>query len=172
MKKFIYILAIAACLGACSSQKMVIPRAVNTINPASLKELNLERNNYEILNTITAEATITYRQKSSGYKIAGENEEFSIEYQKGKTNMWDCKFSGILRFGYFSNDYHYDSAAMLHPEEVARGLAIYRAINLAQQYGADAVVEPTIATNVEQVGKDIVFKSTVTAKLIKIKTDH
>lgn len=58
MKKFIIgamAVFVIIMFGSCS-QKLIIPRAVNTINSVTLGELNLERNNYEILNNITADA--------------------------------------------------------------------------------------------------------------------
>ncbi len=77
------------------------------------------------------------------------------------------KFKGILRIGYLSGDAS-SVTKDLSPEDVARGLAIYRAINIAKQEGADA-----ISTNVEQTDRNnVVFKSTVTAKIVKIKTDN
>lgn len=172
MRKFIFISLVAiVCLTSCGPTRKMIPQAVNTINTASLEVLNLERKDYEILNTITAEASIIYRQKSGSYEIVSPDDGFSVEYTYGKMG-WTCKFSGIFRAGYFSGDAP-SSIAELHPEDVARGLAIYRAINIAKQEGADAVVAPTIATNVEQTGKkDVLYKSTVTAKLVKLKTNN
>ncbi len=50
---------------------------------------------------------------------------------------------------------------------------IYRLINAAREYGADALVEPTVSTNVEQTGEHtITYKSTATAKIVKLKTDR
>ena len=60
---------------------------------------------------------------------------------------------------------------MKDPEYVVRNLAIYRLINASKVRGADGIIEPVISTNVEQRGNDIVFKTTATAKLIKLKTD-
>ena len=54
---------------------------------------------------------------------------------------------------------------------MVRNLAIYRIINAAKVRGADGIIEPVISTNVEQRGRDIVLKTTVSAKLIKLKTD-
>ena len=61
---------------------------------------------------------------------------------------------------------------IIQPEDVARRLAIYRLINMAQLDGSDGLIEPVIATSLEQSGKQVVFKTTVTAKTIKIKTDN
>jgi len=172
MKKFVFLSVLAAiCLTSCGPTKKMIPRAVNTINTASLEVLNLERNDYEILNTITAEASIIYRQQANSYEIESPDDGFSVKYTAGKMG-WICKFSGIFRAGYLSGDAPFVSAE-LSPEEVARGLAIYRVINMAKQEGADAVIAPTVATNVEQTGrKDIMYKTTVTAKLVKLKTNN
>lgn len=167
MNKLIYMIAVASLLLPSCIRQKALPRAVNTINSAPLEALNLVREDYEILNTITADATIYYRQKSKSYTISNNEDGFWFKNVQGI-----YKFAGILKLGFLSNDYAIGNLSNLQPEEVSRGLAIYRAINLAQQYGADAVIEPTISTNVEQVGRDIVFKSTITAKLIKLKTDN
>lgn len=173
MKKLFIIIAVAIVATSCASNSaLVIPKAVNTVNSVRLNELNLEREDYEILNTATATATITYTESYGGAnrKIVGENNEFMLLYSSGKKGL-SVKFSGILKFGYLANDYEIQGD-VLHPEEVARRVAIYRIINQVYQYGADGVVEPVISTNVEQVGKSIVFQTTVSAKLIKLKTNN
>lgn len=175
MKKILVLLASAALFASCGVQRTVLPRAVNTVNTAPLGDLNLQRGDYEILNTITAEASITYKEKGSIVSIADTGNEFTLMYAFDKKTgvIADMKYSGILRLGYLANDYVVDNETILRPEEIARRLAIYRAINVAKEYGADAVVEPTIATNIEQVGKnEVVYKTTVTAKIIKLKTDR
>ena len=60
-----------------------------------------------------------------------------------------------------------------HPHWIVRRLAIYRLINAAKVAGADGVIEPIISTNVAQGrrSRDIVYKTTVSAKLVKIKPD-
>lgn len=175
MKRFLSILAAAFLFASCGSQRMlVVPRAVNTINTAAIEELNLERGDYEVLNTISAEASIFYWSNKSGtrYEIIDEQDEFSLKYDYSLKKGWFCKFSGILKLGYLSGDYAGESANLFRPEDVARRLAIYRLINEAQQYGTDVLIAPTVATNVEQVGDRVIFKSTATAKIVKIKTDN
>lgn len=172
MKKLIILACVAFLATSCANRDLVIPKAVNTVNSVRLAELNLERGDYEILNTVSADATITYTENSDGSirKIVGENNEFSLLYSKGKKGL-SCRYSGVLKFGYLNNDYDIQSD-ILYPEDVARRLAIYRIINQVKQYGADGVIEPVISTNVDQMGKSIVYKTTVTAKLIKIKTNN
>ena len=175
MKKLLSMFAAALLLVSCGSQRMlVVPRAVNTINTAAIEELNLERGEYEVLNTISAEATISYKSNKSGsrYEIVDERNEFSLEYDYSIKQGWMCKFHGILKLGYLSGDYVGETTNLFRPEEVARRLAIYRLINEAQQYGTDVLIAPTVATSVEQLGDRVVFKSTATAKIVKIKTDN
>ena len=62
MNKLIYMIAVASLLLTSCIRQKALPRAVNTINSAPLEALNLVREDYEILNTITADATIYYRQ--------------------------------------------------------------------------------------------------------------
>jgi len=76
--------------------------------------------------------------------------------------------------GYLSNDYDNELFDIgPYPHWIVRRLAIYRLINAAKISGGDGVIEPIISTNVEQgrSSHDIVLKTTVSAKLIKIKPD-
>ncbi len=175
MKKLLLLGLCGAALASCSTTKRVIvPQAINTVNTAPLIDLNLERGDYEILNTVTAEAVVyyTYNEYNANFEIVEENGEFSVEFLNGKTGI-ECKHDGILKLGYLQNDYQRTAIDIKHPEEVVRQLAIYRLINVAREYGADALIEPTISTNVEQTGKrTITYKSTVTAKILKLKTDR
>lgn len=95
-----------------------------------------------------------------------------MKYDYSLKKGWFCKFSGILKLGYLSGDYVGETTNLFRPEDVARRLAIYRLINEAQQYGTDVLIAPTVATNVEQLGDRVIFKSTATAKIVKIKTDN
>ena len=159
-----------------STPTLAIPQAINTINSVNLRELNLKHGeDYTILNTVTAEATVIYSIQSKGkhVTIAEENGEFKTEWKYDEDNgeMYLYDYEGIARFGFLSNDYGSTFTKVKSPEDVVRFLAIYRLINLAKVRGADGVVEPVIATNVEARGKDIVFKTTVTAKLMKLTID-
>lgn len=174
MKKLLFCIVLLAGASSCNVRRnTIIPKAVNTINTVALGDLNLARGDYEILNTVTAEATVAYQANNAGtsIRITGEEDEFSLHYTQSK-GVWRCKYHGILKFGYLHNDYEGVVSDLVQPEEIARRLAIYRIINMAQEYGADGFVEPTVATNIQQVGKDVYFKSVVTAKIIKLKTDR
>lgn len=176
MKKILLIVSSIICLTSCFSTKhsLVVPRAVNTVNSVGLKELNLERGDYKILNTVTASATITYTENKSGteYSIAGENNEFMLLYRFNEKKGWECRYSGIVKLGFLSNDYQVGDIGILQPEEVARRLAIYRLVNQVHMDGGDGVIEPIISTNVAQRGKNVIYKATVSAKIVKLNSDN
>lgn len=184
MKKLLLFLTVALLLASCTHVEQIIPRAVNTVNTVSFKDLKLERKDYEVMNTISAEATVSFSIGSFGNvsTISEQGGEFSIvsRYQKakkGRDAYWDITVTGVPKLGYLSNDYELQSVEtrnmlLRHPEVVARQLAVYRIINLAKQQGADGVIEPLISTNVAGSGKTTVFQTTITAKMVKIKTDN
>lgn len=168
MKKFIYFAVALIGLSSCGVQSLIIPKATNTISTASFKDLNLERADYEIINTISAEAVIISNEKAShkgrNLTITEENNEFQLKFHKNK-----IEHKGIVRLGYLASDYTYDPAELQNAESLARRLAIYRLINLAQQNGADGIIEPTVYTAVEQVGNNTIrLKTTAVAKIIKL----
>lgn len=178
-KKVSIIVIAAVCaivISSCRSALSVIPQATNTVATASFKDLNLERKDYIVLNTISAEATITAHYTSTMIMVEDPNEEFSITWVKdSKTGVWTpTRIKGILCLGYLSNDY---SESLMdippYPYWIVRRLAMYRLINAAKVSGGDGVIEPTISTNIEQGSRkdDIVYKTTASAKVIKIKAD-
>lgn len=183
IKNLIVAFSAIACMfvmTSCSASKKmtqrIVPTAVNTINSVRLDELNLKHGtDYTIVNTVTADATIIYSEQKKGEVVTlkEENNECKLVYKfDSEIERWGLiDFDGIARFGFLSNDEGRVSLREINPESVARNLAIYRLINASKVRGADGVVEPVISTNVEQRGKEIIFKTTVSAKLIKLKTD-
>lgn len=178
MKKLFVALVCAFSLASCGVR--LIPESVNTINRAQLSDLNLERKDYEVLNTLTADATVVCRDISAKKReISDMNGEFSVKWKKmikgvfRKSPIWICKdFQGILRTGALY-DLPANTANHADPLDMAQRLALYRLINQAQQEGADAILEPAYTIALEQTGRrQVVYKATVTAKIIKIKTDR
>lgn len=174
LKKGLFgLLAILPLILTSCRSSLFLPQAVNTINTAPLDALNLQRNDYEILNTITSEAMVVFKYTPWGdFSITCPDDNFKISYKKGK-HGWECSYDGVLRLGFFTNDYmHLMPDEIAGPDYIVRGIALYRAVNEAQQHGADAVIEPTIATNIEETGnREYLLKTTVTAKLIKFNTN-
>lgn len=172
------ILVIAIMLSSCNAPKKttIIPAAVSSIsNPVSLEFLNLTKDSYQIINTETVESVIVYEEKGSGpsktIKISENNDEYVLEFKKNSTTgEYDIKYSGIVKVGYLSeydNDVDY---CQPNPAAFARGLAAYRLINSVQDQGADGIIEPIVTMKVGQEGKKIIFTTTLSAKLIKIKS--
>lgn len=181
-KKLLIILlaTISIIMTSCHSIS-VVPQATNTTAVISFDNLNLERNDYIVLNTVSAEATIKANFSSDKIKVEDPNGDFSVSWEWDKTVQKDGKKSGdwvpqsikgIVRLGYLNNDYDNELFELPpYPHWIVRRLAIYRLINAAKIVGADGVIEPTISTAVEQgrSNRDIIYKTTVSAKLVKIK---
>lgn len=166
----------AIVMSSCKTPLSVIPQAINTVNSVTLSELNLERKDYIVLNTISAEATIYAQFSDAKVKVDDPNDEFSLSWKKDvKSGDWaPDKIKGIVRLGYLDNDYKNELFNIgPYPHWIVRRLAIYRLINAVKVSGGDGVIEPIISTNVEQGGRrnSIVYKTTVSAKLVKIKPD-
>lgn len=174
VQKFVLFIVTALCFTSCGMMKpKIIPRAINTVNTVALSELNLERNDYRILNTVSSEATITCEFGSGKVEIKDESGEFELHYTINNGVWTYNKHEGVMKLGYLARDYSDTNNGLLLPEEIARRVAIYRLINSVQQNGADGIIEPTVSTNIEQVSKKVVvYKSTVTGKVIKLKTDN
>lgn len=170
-------LVMTSCSGPRKMVQRIVPTAVNTINAVNLNELNLKHGtDYTIVNTVSADATVLYSEQKKGEQITikeGEHNEFRLVYKfDSEQEKWYLTdFDGIARFGFLTNDDFHQNYSTRDPEYVARNFAIYKLINAAKVRGADGVIEPVISTNVEQRGKEYVFKTTVTAKLIKLKSD-
>lgn len=174
MKKLHYI-SMAVCLfllSACHAPRTIIPQAINTVNSVPLSELNLERKDYNILKTITAEAIVIYQEGLNRVTISESGGEFALTWvlDKKSQEWYLANSKGIAKFGFLSNDYG-GTFISNNPEYVVRNLAIYRLINACKALGGDGVIEPLISTNIEQNGKDIILKTTASAKIIKLKTD-
>lgn len=165
--------ALVVGFSSCNRQYYV-PKAINTINPVTFADLNLKRADYEILNTLTATGTVIYKRTYNEIKITEENNEFTIiyRYDKKKKQWYLDDVKNIVKLGFLANDYGNTSIVDYNAEDVCRRLAIYRLINESQMMGADGVIEPVVSTNIEQLGRDVVFKSTVSAKVVKLKTNN
>ena len=177
MRKIFVALFILIIATSCSER--IIPKAINTVNAVSLQELNLERKDYRILNTVTAEATVHYSTSFDGKTTIIQCPEDNFAYKStikksisGKVKNQKHEFRGVAKLGYLANDYIANDT-QLGPEEIARRLAIYKLINEAKLAGADGIIEPIISTNVSNgtSAREVVYKTTVSAKLIKLNTD-
>ena len=176
---FTAIIIAAFVMTSCAtimSPDVEMPTAVNTINSVGLGDLNLKHgSDYIIMNTISADATVLYSTLKKGKKInvSEENGEFMIEWtldNKSK-KMYRSDYKGVARFGFLNNNNERMFTNVVSPENIVRNLATYRLINLAKVRGADGVIEPVFSNTTEDRGDLIVFKTTVTAKLMKLNPD-
>ncbi len=168
--KLFVITLVALLASSCASMRSkFIPYAINTVNSVNLSELNLEREDYEILNTVTATAIIqrTGNRKSyQEYTLSEQTGELTY-YRTIKKGMIDESVEGVVYAGFLSNDFANLSVDVSNPASLARAIAIYRIINQVQANGADGVIEPIVSTSYSNG----LYKTTVSAKLIKLKID-
>lgn len=164
----------AALAVSCGTTRQIVPMAINTVNSVGLDELNLQRSDYEIVNTLTQTAEVYCEMNNSSMTITDRSGEFYLPFMRdkksGRLTLNMNRIKGFAKLGFLSNDYDVNEH-WYSPENIARRLAVYRLINQVQEYGADGVIEPVISTNMEQSGKNIIFKTTVTAKAIKLKVN-
>ena len=163
-------------LNSCSTTAVI---ARNTVDVATLEEINLEREDYEIIETITTSATVTYDAKNR--RATGEDNAFTVKYKvaKGK-NVLE---SGMLRFGYFAQDVvtatnikkglfsraKYEAYIPEDPEVLARRWATYKLITEAKAKGADALIVPVRSSDIKAAGKKVsIVKTTVSAKAVRL----
>jgi uncharacterized protein YbjQ (UPF0145 family) len=182
-RKFVafFIILPAMILTSCLGPQMVGRATINTVY---WPDLALKRDNYEVLNRLTATATITYdASRMMKPKILGENNEFQVVIKR----FGPVIDFGILKFGYLAGDVGKTTETVkgifkkqtglityipADPEVIARQLATYRIINEAKAIGADALIEPIISSDVASVGKRTsVIKTTISAKAVIIKLD-
>lgn len=156
-------------ISSCGSSSLpVIPRAINTVAPVTFNDLNLKSEDYTLLNTSKAVATV--QAKYSKNKVEISTDGFTIKYNI-KNGIWLFdKCEGVATIGYLKN-IATQSSAYIFPEELARRIAIYRLINNVKMDDADGVIEPVVSTNVSTTGKNTVtYVSTAQGKLIKLKS--
>ena len=165
-----------AMMTSCSSVR-VVPQAKSTVNAVSLSELRLTNADYSVLNTISADATIsvTYHSDNS-IEVRDVDNTFSYKLKpmgkKGGGGYMLENTEGVIRVGFLSNSS--DNIDLTIPEDVARGVSLYRIIGMSQQMGADGLIEPVISTNIEGTSGNmgrmtVVYKTTVSAKPVKLK---
>ncbi len=155
---------------------MVIPHSVSSASAVTVENLNLNKGDYQVLNTITETASVLCEYKGKEIRISGDSGAFYYIFrQSGIGGGWTLhKFKGAASLGYFTSDLVNNSSQLLpDAEEFARRVAMARIIKAAKDYKADGVVEPVVISSANNVGKNkIEYISTVSAKLISIQTTH
>ncbi|MDE6012988.1 MAG: hypothetical protein K2G91_09695 [Prevotella sp.] len=169
------ILAAVTLMTSCGGQKnLIIPRAVSSADAISVGALNLQKGDYDILNTVTETASVTATYSKASLKLTGGNGDFSYLFKFDTSNGWTLtSFHGTATFGYLLQDASYNAEDLPSAEEFARRVAIARLIEAVKDYGADGVLEPIVTTRASNTGKNAVeYQATVTAKIVKIHTTN
>lgn len=174
-KKILYvsaILATVALMTSCGGQKsLIIPRAVSSADAISVGALNLQKGDYDILNTVTETASVTATYSGKTLKLTSGDGDFSYKFKFNNSTGWNLvSFHGTATFGYLLQDASYE-IELPNAEEFARRVAIARLIEVVKDYGADGVLEPIVTTRASNASKNVVeYQATVTAKIVKIHT--
>lgn len=166
----ILLLGLTSCGGG--PKNIVIPRAMSTADAVTLSALNLTQSDYNILNTVTETASVECDYRGSSMVIRDTNGEFEYRFICNSDGIWTLKsFNGVAVMGYFAADFENPEFATPNPGEFSRRVAMGRIIRALQDYNADAVVEPVTSSSVAQSGRNkIVYTTTVSAKLVKLRT--
>ncbi len=172
LKRAALLSVVALILTSCGGTKtLIIPHAVSSADAISLKDLNLERNDYEILSTVSESATVTCIYKSKEINISGDGFMYHFKFDE-KTGWRLDSYSGAAVLGYFVSDMTQQMSNIPNPEEFSRRVAAARLINVVKDYDADGIIEPITTTMANQEMKNIVtFTTKISAKLVKIKSN-
>lgn len=159
-------LTLASCGGTHS---LVVPHAVSTADAIPAAALNLQKGDYEILNTISESASVSAKYSSNSLKITSGDGDFSYNFVFDQKRGWSLKsFSGSATLGYLLSE-STDMGNMPQAEEFARRVAIAKLIEQVKDYGADGILEPIVTTRVSNSGsKTIEYQATAIAKIVKI----
>lgn len=171
---FLLIYCFVSYFSQVKAQSSIIPTtAISNMPKVTIQDMNLSRNDYTIIKSISVSASVRSDNKRNKRTIYEENNEFKLVYdivkENGKRFLEYESCEGIIRLGYIGGTDIYNSESNYIPaEEIVRRLALYRLISLAKEYGADALFEPTIITVATSENKTLIYKTEATAKLIKI----
>ena len=152
---------------------LVIPHSVSSAAAVTVDDLNLSKNDYQVLKSITETASVICEYKGDQIIISDGNGEFKYKFVQTKSGWVLSSFDGAASLGYFTKDFENRPNEVPNAEEFARRSAMARIIRAAKDYQADGVVEPVVISSANNVGRNKVeYVSTVSAKLISIKTHN
>ena len=183
-------------LASCAARTYA-PFTISTVSTVSLADLqhSLERKDYEILDTIRAQAVVAVSTKKNGVEVRTDSGEFInfCEYADKKQNspmfisqqsqmpeqnlVYNIqKSQGTLRYG-FIEGLNLGTPKECDGNSMASFLAAYRLINEVKASDADGIVAPSIYVTAEETGRGffsrtITYTVVVSAKLIKLNTNR
>ncbi len=183
-KNNVFFTAVIFCsmiLASCSSaQRSYTPYALSTVSSVSLPALqhSLERKDYEILDTVKAEAVVTVNV-GRYLAIKAESGEFKNICQfseEGIPIYIVQKSEGTVRAGSIEG-INLPEIDLCDGSSMASNLAAYRLINEVKATDADGIVAPSLYVTADETGKGffsrtVTYKVVISAKLIKLNSNH
>lgn len=159
-------------ISSCNSTKnLIVPHSVSTAEAVPAQALNLKKGDYDIMASISTNASVTVKYSGNSMVITSGDGDFSYHFSFDKKSGWTLnKFKGTANFGYLLPE-GTGFTDMPEAEEFARRVAIARLIEEVKDYGADGVLEPIVTTRASNSGnRTVEYQANVTAKIIKIHT--
>lgn len=160
----------------CGIMFVVSCGTTRTMAPKDEKRLastiSLQRNDYEILDTITSEATVTYISRKGLIQVKSQTGEFLnlCKVTKMGPRFLDRKSKGTLKYGHIA-DLNLGSPNPCDGKSMAGFLAAHKLIGKVKSSNGDTIVVPTIDFSEEEIKGGISYRATITAKLVKIKNE-
>ena len=177
IKRHFYLLGIISLLlvsASCGGPRaLVVPHAISTANSIPMGALNLNKGDYEILNTVTQTASISVKYKRNSITIKSLEGDFAYWFKYDLKNGWFLKkFNGTATFGYLMNEPE-SNGLLLDAAEFSRRVAISKLIDVVKDYGAEGALEPIVTTRVTNSGNNTVeYHTTASAKIVKIHSTN
>ena len=134
--------------------------------------VSLQRNDYEILDTITSQATVAYISKKGNIQVKAQTGEFLniCQVTKMGPRLIDKKSKGVLKLGYIA-DLNLGSPNPCDGKSMASFLAAHKLITKVKASNGDTIVVPTIDYSEGEIKGGISYTATISAKLVKIKNE-
>lgn len=180
-KQVLTVMSVIFCmlLASCAAPRTYTPYAFSTVSSVSLPALqhSLERKDYEILDTIKAEAVVTARA-GRHLEIKADSGEFTnicLLTENGPVYNIQ-KSEGTVRAG-FIEGLNLPDIDLCDGSSMASNLAAYRLINEVKATDADGIVAPSLYVTADETGKGffartVTYKVVISAKLIKLNSNH
>ena len=159
-------------ISSCNNTKnLIVPHSVSTAEAVPAQALNLKKGDYDIMASVSTNASVTVKYSGNSMVITSGDGDFSYHFSFDKKSGWTLnKFNGTANFGYLLPE-GTGFTDMPEAEEFARRVAIARLIEEVKDYGADGVLEPIVTTRASNSGnRTVEYQANVTAKIIKIHT--
>lgn len=182
-KNNVFFMAVIFCtmlLASCAAPRTYTPYALSTVSSVSLPALqhSLERKDYEILDTIKAEAVVTVRA-GRHLEVRADSGEFNniCQFSDNGQLIYNIqKSEGTVRAG-FIEGLNLPAIDLCDGSSMASNLAAYRLINEVKATDADGIVAPSLYVTADETGKGffsrtVTYKVVISAKLIKLNSNH